>query len=95
LQFQSQLPSAKLNRNIYITNDIGSLLQWLQLSYQAIYGQQLCSNIAMILNSFCVLMGTVHDSGAAIADSAAVQQGKYNNLEGSKVVSTYDLRLPL
>jgi len=49
----------------------------------------------MILNSFCVLMGTVHDSGAAIADSAAVQQGKYNNLEGSKVVSTYDLRLPL
>jgi len=40
-------------------------------------------------------MGRVQDSGAAIADSLAAQNGKYNNPEGSKVASRYDLQLPL
>jgi hypothetical protein len=50
----------------------------LRKSYKAIYGT----------------MDTVQNSGAVIADRASALNGKYNNLEGSKVASTYD-SLPL
>jgi len=45
-----------LNGIIYVTDDVGSLPQWLRKSYKAIYGS----------------MDTVQDSGAAIAIVAAL-----------------------
>ena len=57
---------------------------WLGVSAMALGGQQLRLRTSHRCNR-----------GAAIADRVAAPKGKYNNLEGSKVASSYDSLLLL
>jgi hypothetical protein len=58
-QFQSQLPSIRLDGVIHVTDDARSLPPRLRKSYTAIYGQRLCNDTTMITDFFRQLMGRV------------------------------------
>jgi hypothetical protein len=62
-------------------DDVSSLLQAPRKSYKAIYGQRV-NESTMITDTITgiigLLMDTVQDSGAAIADRVGALHGKYN-----------------
>ena len=85
-QSKSRLPSIRLNGIIHVTEDVRSLPRRLRKSYKAIYGQRLNESSMitsmitdMITGIIGLLMDTVQDSGAAIADRVGALHGKYNN----------------
>jgi len=85
-QFQSQLPSTRLDWVIYITeaarsssSGYATIQLWLPNDNRYDYRYHWAIN-----------GGRVRDSGAAIADRVAAPKGKYNNPEYSKVASRYD-----
>jgi hypothetical protein len=85
-QSKSRLPSTRLNGIIYVTEDVRSLPRRLRKSFKAIYGQQLNESSMitsmitdMITGIIGLLIDTVQDSGAAIADRVGALHGKYNN----------------
>jgi len=85
-QSKSRLPSTRPNGIIYITEDVRNLPRRLRKSYKAIYGQRLdeSSMITSMITDMTtsiigLLMDTVQDSGAAIADRVGALGRKYNN----------------
>jgi hypothetical protein len=79
LQLKSRLPSTQLKGILYVTDDDSSLVQRLRKSYNAIYSQRVCNDLTMNTDCFRLLMDTVQDSGAAIADRVKSMHGTKNN----------------
>jgi hypothetical protein len=57
----------------------------------------ICNDTTLNTDFFCLLMGRVQNTGAAISDRAAAPNGKYNyhTPKCSKVASRYNSRLVL
>jgi len=71
------------SRNIYVMDDVRSLLQRLQKSSKATYSQRVTESTmitAVITGIIGLSTGRVQDSGAAIADRVAAPNGmNYNS----------------